>query len=49
MKIYYLFLVALVAVLIGVLNSCAVQYEGKFGTYTATPDGTIIIEPYYAK
>jgi hypothetical protein len=26
-----------------------VVYKGKFGTYTASPSGVIIIEPAYAK
>ena len=31
------------------LTSCGVTYKGKYGTYTATPSGAIIIEPKYAK
>jgi hypothetical protein len=33
-----------------VIGSCApkVTYKGKFGTYSANPDGFVII-PYYAK
>jgi hypothetical protein len=31
------------------LSSCGVVYKGKFGTYTASPSGVIIIEPAYAK
>lgn len=31
------------------LSSCGVTYKGKYATYSATPAGTVIIEPHYAK
>lgn len=51
MKIYLLFLCALTVVLMIILNSCApaITYQGKYGTYSATPSGEIIIRPHYAK
>ena len=30
-------------------TSCGVVYKGKYGNYTLTPAGTVIIEPNYAK
>lgn len=49
MKIYLLFLCALTIVLMIILNSCAgITYQGKYGTYTATPAGQVIIQPKYA-
>ncbi len=32
-----------------IITSCGVTYKGKYATYSATPTGVIIIEPYYAK
>ena len=31
------------------LTSCGVIYEGKYGEYTITPTGTVVIKPKYAK
>jgi hypothetical protein len=39
----------LIATIVLSLSSCGVVYKGKFGTYTASPSGVIIIEPSYAK
>jgi hypothetical protein len=39
----------LIAIIVLSLSSCGVVYKGKFGTYTASPSGVIIIEPAYAK
>jgi len=39
----------ILAIIILSLSSCGVVYKGKFGTYTASPSGVIIIEPSYAK
>jgi len=30
-------------------TSCGVIYKGKYGNYTLTPAGTVVIEPAYAK
>jgi hypothetical protein len=32
-----------------VVNSCGVVYEGKYGEYTLTPTGTVVIKPKYAQ
>ena len=46
MKITHI-LLALATLLI---TSCtAITYRGKYGTYTATPGGALIIQPKYAK
>jgi hypothetical protein len=36
-------------VLMIVVNSCGVVYEGKYGEYTLTPTGTVVIKPKYAQ
>ena len=33
----------------GSMKSCAVTYQGQYGTYTGTSDGEITITPHYAK
>jgi len=39
----------ILAIIVLSLASCGVVYRGKYGTYTASPSGVIIIEPAYAK
>lgn len=39
----------LITITLVMLTSCGVTYKGKYGTYTATPTGEIIIQPKYAK
>lgn len=41
-------LLLIVAIVLS-LSSCGVVYRGKYGTYTTTSTGTIIIEPKYAQ
>ena len=39
----------IVIILVIACQSCGVIYEGKYGEYTLTPTGTVIIKPKYAK
>lgn len=39
----------IVTILSTLLTSCGVIYEGKYGDYTLTPTGTVVIKPKYAQ
>tara|TARA_R110000868_G_scaffold174332_1_gene410973 strand:- start:463 stop:753 length:291 start_codon:yes stop_codon:yes gene_type:complete len=46
----YLQMKLLIAAILTIFyTSCGVVYKGKYGNYTLTPAGTVIIEPNYAK
>lgn len=46
MKMTYKLLMYLA--LVGSMKTCAVTYQGQYGSYTATPNG-LLIQPHYAK
>ena len=39
----------IVTILVIACQSCGVIYEGKYGDYTLTPTGTVVIKPKYAQ
>jgi hypothetical protein len=49
MKARFSIFSALVLVVMCFLNGCGVVYEGKYGEYTLTPTGTVVIKPKYAQ
>lgn len=49
MKIRLLLQVALIISATCFITNCGVSYKGKYGDYTLTPAGTVVIEPHYAK
>jgi hypothetical protein len=48
-KLQWFLLCIVVVALMIVMNSCGVIYEGKYGKYTLTPTGTVVIKPKYAQ
>lgn len=49
MKLRFTIYTALVLLVTCFLNSCGIIYKGKYGDYTITPTGTVVIEPKYAQ
>lgn len=41
--------ILIVAIALALPSCMGLTYQGKYGTYTATPAGQLIIKPNYAK